>query len=392
MKFASYLFLLPFTLCAIACSGDKYETNISIPLSEQQFEFEIYDSIVVDYLGNITLMDISPDGNTFLLLDQNTDSILISNSEGDLQYTYSHKGDGPGNYSSGRYGIGKFISNQEFLLPTTGGLYRYDLSGKFQRLYKPDFLSQPQLIIPNIENVFVDGSFIYTLLPGRGSDQFGTQGIEFQRKSKHVEVIDLKSELFSPAISFPVTSKFNSKEKAYPSLTFFPNISLGKDTLYLSFRNEPKIYSYPLSDLENLANTKTIPFTTFLQKEPKGDKVDTSFDIKDIFVGTINKIIATENHLFLVDYLSGLTDEQYAKSMENAGGDMNKIWEEASKLNESGIIFFDGKDISPAITKPVILGNISKYLSKDEVWFSLNFAEVEKDYSVIYKTRVVEKK
>ncbi|REG90558.1 hypothetical protein [Algoriphagus antarcticus] len=92
-----------------------------------------------------------------------------------------------------------------------------------------------------------------------------------------------------------------------------------------------------------------------------------------------------------MDYLSGLTDEQYNQANANAGEEMSKLWGETEKLNEGGTVLFDGKEISQLITKPEILGNLNKYISKDEIWFSLNFSEAEKDYSVIYKTRLVAK-
>ena len=97
-------------------------------------------------------------------------------------------------------------------------------------------------------------------------------------------------------------------------MTCYPSFTLGQDTLYLTFRNEPKIYAYAVSNLRNLADTKTIPLKTFIQHEPKNDQVKEDFDIKDLFESTITKVIPIEGSRFLVDYLPGLTDEQYARS------------------------------------------------------------------------------
>ena len=124
---------------------------------------------------------------------------------------------------------------------------------------------------------------------------------------------------------------------------------------------------------------------------PKENSKENSFDIRDFFLGTINSIIALEDNLFLVDFLAGLSDEDYEEANSNAGGDINKIFDEGSKFNTQGKVLFDGTSISPLISKPEILGNLNKYISKDEIWFSLNFSEAENDYSVIYKTRLVEK-
>lgn len=82
MRNHKYLYLLPFAFCLIACSGEKEETTISTPLEEQNLEFEIYDSLVVDYLGMLSMMDISPDGNSILMIDMNTDTIFVTGKSG----------------------------------------------------------------------------------------------------------------------------------------------------------------------------------------------------------------------------------------------------------------------------------------------------------------------
>ncbi|REG90559.1 hypothetical protein [Algoriphagus antarcticus] len=291
MRYITRLFFFTFTLSILACSGEKEETKAATPIAEQSFEFEIYDSLVVDYLGNLALMDISPDGNTFLLQDGNTNTFLLSNESGELLNQYKLRGAGPNEYNENPLGKAKFLNDREFLIPTTGGIYSYDIDGKLEKKYDLDFKCAPQLLIGGADNLMVNGNQIYTTTPGRGTDEYGSLGIEFQEKSQQIEILNLENEKYSPAIPFPTTSKFNSKEKAYPGLSFYTNISLRADTLYLSFRNEPKIFAYHISDLEKLASTKTIPFPTFREDEPKDDKTPDSFDIKDIFVGTINRVI-----------------------------------------------------------------------------------------------------
>lgn len=391
MKNLHYLFLLSFALSILSCSGKKEEVKPTTSLSEQNFEFKIYDSLVVDYLGNLALMDISPDGNTFLLQDNNTQTMIVSDKSGKLLHQYKLSGEGPNEFKENPLGKAKYLNDEEFVIPTTGGIYRYSIDGKLQKEYELDFTSAPQLIVGSADNLIIGDGQLYTTIPGRGSDEYAPVGIEFQEKSQQLEVLDLATSKYSPAISFPKTSKFNSTEKAYPGLSSYANIGLLEDTLYLNFRNEPKIFAYPISDLENLAVTKSIPLPSFIEIEPKDDKAPTSFELKDIFVGTINRIIPIGNNQFLIDYLSGLTDEEFNEAMDIVNGDVNNLWGEAAKLNSGGLVLFNGSEISQSIHIPEILGNLNKYLSKEEVWFSLNFSKAENDYSVIYKTRLVAK-
>lgn len=394
MKNLHYLYILPFTISTLSCSGEKDETKSSTPLSEQTLEFEIYDSLVVDYLGNLTLMDISPDNNSFLLSDSNTDTLFMTNADGEILHQYMLKGEGPNDYSGNRTGIAKFSSNSDFLIPTSKGVFAYNLQGKLLKSYKPDFTSSVSLIISGADNSILRDNKYYVNLTGRGYEKYGFQGVEFQQNAKQLEVLDLGTGSYSPIIPFPKASKFSSTEKSYPLLNYYLNLSATEDSLFISFRNEPKIYAYSFDELDSMsspASVKTIPFETFIEKEPKENLEKGSFDFRDFFLGTINSFIAMEGGLFLVDFAAGLTDEDYIEASANAGGDPNKIFEQGIKFNTVGQVIFDGTGISQLISKPEVLGNLNKYVSKDEIWFSLNFSEAEKDYTVIYKTRLTEK-
>ncbi|MAN88274.1 MAG: hypothetical protein CL555_16125 [Algoriphagus sp.] len=93
----------------------------------------------------------------------------------------------------------------------------------------------------------------------------------------------------------------------------------------------------------------------------------------------------------MISYLPGLDDETANQIISEAGSDFKKMFDEAGKLNKGGLVIFDGKSISKLIEIPEILGNLNKVNSREEIWFSLNFSEAENDYSVIYKTRLVNK-
>jgi hypothetical protein len=117
--------------------------------------------------------------------------------------------------------------------------------------------------------------------------------------------------------------------------------------------------------------------------------VNGGFNMRDFFLGTNLSLFPTESGDFLIQYLTGLTDEEANEVTSAAGADFNKMFEDAEKYNGGGFVLFDGSQLSPIIEKPEILGTLNKYVSKDEIWFSLNFSEAENDYSVIYKARLV---
>ncbi|WP_332911457.1 hypothetical protein [Algoriphagus boritolerans] len=106
MKNQLILSILSFLL-AFACSSKEEEDQKT--LAEQQFEFEIYDSLVVDYLGNLYLADISKDGDTFLLIDHQHDSIFVTDQKGKIVSRFAKKGEGPGSYKGTRNNLPQFF-------------------------------------------------------------------------------------------------------------------------------------------------------------------------------------------------------------------------------------------------------------------------------------------
>ncbi|TFV94702.1 DUF4221 domain-containing protein [Algoriphagus kandeliae] len=371
----------------LACSEKASETP-NKPLSDQNLKFEIYDSLMVDYLGNLMLMDISPNGENYLLIDQNTDTIFVTDPKGKIKHKYYRSGDDPESIQGNRTGLGKFLDNESILIPGSQGIITYELSGKLKKAFKPDFTGLSSFVVPFNQVHWVSGQKVYVYLPGRYSD-LGQQGLDFQKKSKRLEILDLNTGEFSSVMPFPKSSKFSSETQEFGGLDFYPTFTISGDSLYMIYRNEPKIFAYTLSNLEIPASVKTIPYPEFIERKADSKPANGGFNFRDFFLGFNLSIFPTETGDFLLQYLSGLTDEEANEVTSAAETDFNKMFEDAEKYNSGGFILFDGKSISPLIVKPEILGTLSKYVSNDEIWFSLNFEEAENDYSVIYKTRLV---
>lgn len=388
MKFNFILFSVLLAVLISCSKTDKEEPTA--PLSEQSLKFEIYDSLVVDYLGNLLLMDISPDGKNYLMIDQNTDTIFVTNPEGEVKYKYYRNGDDPQAIPGNRAGLGKFLDNQTILIPGTRGLASYSISGSLNDSYQPDFTGATNLVVPFNQIHDVVGSQVYLYLPGRYGDS-GSQGIEFQKKSTRLEILDLNSAEFEPSIPFPAESKYSSETQAFGSIDYYPTFKIVGDSLFIFFRNEPKLFTYHLSNLDSPSNVKIIPYQEFIERKLEDKPSNGSFNLRDFFLGINLSLFPTEDNEFLIQYLSGLTDEVANEVISAGGSDFEKIFEEAEKYNTGGFVLFDGTQLSPLIDQPEILGTLNKYVSKDEIWFSLNFAEAENDYSVIYKTRLVNK-
>jgi len=385
-----YLAWLPIaSILAFSCSENQEQADTT-PLSSQELKFEIYDSLVVDLLGNLILMDISPSGEKYLLLEQTSGDIILTDQDGNISHQYNRTGDGPENYPGSRIGLGQFISEESYFIPTMLGFYEYNLSGELLRKYEPNFTTGATLLISNSRNhIFHEGK-IYSNLGDRAADE-GLSGLELQQNTNKVEVINLTDSTYQPSVPIPAQSRFSSSEELFPDIAHYSHLAIRDDSLYLMFRNEPVLYSYPISDLTSPSSVRNIPFDPFVLVETEDPEDRSSFRIRDLFTGTINFFIPMGDDQFLIEYLSGLEDDQANEIINNSESDFGKMFEEAIKINQGGLTIFDGKNLSPFIEKEEILGSLNKFVSKDEIWFALNFEEVENDYSVLYKTRLVAK-
>ncbi len=379
------LFVLTF-----ACTS-KEQSSLERSVSEQSFQFEIYDSLVVDYLGNLYLTDISPDGKHFLLIDHKTDTLFITDPEGKIRYKYTKKGDGPGLYQQGRSGPPRFLSEEEIIIPAFRGFYLYSLSGEPTRNFLPDFNPTLSLINPYDNKLISFRERIFYPWEGRIADEYGIEGREFQTKVRKVEILDLKSGQFSPAIPFPKTSKFNTAEKSYLNVSYTATLTQKDDSLYVAFRNEPVIYSYHFSNLDSPSSIYKIPFPEFIEKEPKDSEKFGQYEMKDVYGGAINSIHRTDKERFLINYSRGLSDEEYQEIFALINKDAEEGYQKMRDVNTNGLILFDGKSTSPIIQKPEQLGFVYQFISEDEIWFSPDYEKTEKDYVVLYKTRLIEK-
>jgi hypothetical protein len=391
MRNLSYLYLLLFTIIVLACAGEKEEAKSATSLSDQNFEFEIYDSLVVDYLGNLHISDITEDGKTFLLIDQRKDTLFVTDREGTILNKFKRLGDGPGFYKGSRIGLPIFLSPKEIIVPAQRGFYLYSLSGEPTRSFLPEFTPSTSLIDGFNTNLVMHDNQVMFPWEGRLSDELGVDGKKFQLATRQVEVLDLESGKFTPAIPFPESSKFRTGEKSYLNVNYHTKIASSLDTLYVAFRNEPVIYGYSFSDLSTPSSVHKIPFDEFIEKEPKDEEHYGTYDMKDIYVGTIQNFHPTEKQRFLITYSRGLTDQEYEEIIALQTSAPDEFSRKLNKISTNGQVLFDGKSVSKVITKPESLGFTFKFISEEEIWFTPNFDYTEKDYSVIYKTRIVAK-
>lgn len=361
MKRLYFLLFFPFAISIISCSSEKEEAKTSALLSQQSLEFEIYDSLVVDYLGNLILMDISPDKSKYLMMDQNNGEILITDPTGLILHQFNRSGEGPEDYNNGKSGKAIFINNREFLIPTTTEIYQYSLEGNLVRKMEPEFQGFANLVVSFSTAIIKSGDNLYFKIQGRHPDRGNLN------KYTNLEKVNFITGEYEPIVPFPKSSKFLTPDAEFQAFDYHPVFDVTTDSLFIMFRNEPKIFSYSLSNLDVLANSKVVPFPEFEERNTGKKTENGGFDIRDFLLGSINTLEKLDDGTFLIFYTSGLNEEEANEVISEAGEDFNKIFELADKYNSTGNVLFDGVSVSKIIEKDELLSNIAKIVSKDEI-------------------------
>ncbi len=345
----------------------------------------------MDYLGNVYLADISKDGETFLLVNDQTDSIVLVNSTGEIVSKFKRSGEGPGDYRLSRVNPPQFLNDLEIIIAAGRGFYCYSFSGEFTRSFELEYLPTSSLIdLYNNKIAILDNRVIYPW-EGRNADSIGVQGKKFQLQTKRVEVLDLQNGTFTPAMPLPDQSKFKTDQKSFFNFYYNTRLAGLEDSVYVIFRNEPKLFIYHINQLDKPASVFEIPFKEFIERAPKDTDEQVGNDMKDLYSGAVNQNIPLKKGRFLIFYIRGISEDEFNQLSSSSGGMNEKFFTEMEKINTYGWVLFDGKTISNLIEKKSEIGNLGKFMSKKEIWFSTDYYKVEKDYVVLYKTRLVSK-
>ncbi|WP_186753970.1 hypothetical protein [Echinicola salinicaeni] len=350
---------------------------------------EILDSLVLDYMGQVYLQDISPDGSKFLAYDQPTKTFLVFGNNGEIISELTLNGEGPGKY--GDYHISKpvFLDEESFLVLSDNGHFRYDLEGRLIKHYGPDFHGGSRFIVSSGRNtVKIEGEKVVSWFQGRSNDL----GFSIQRQieSRQLEMLNLGTGEYEPIVPFPKESMFSSKSHLFHDVHTRPILASSKEALYVSFSSEPKIFTYSGAGFGAPKSIVSLPFEVFHQAEGvEQDMGDGAFDITDFYYGQIRTLDYIADNRFLIAYAEGLPIEEVKSLHEQYKDDMRKFFEEIRKINKEHLRVWDGQQLSKDLEVPEYFGLLAK-VDGEELWYDLDYQKRENDYTVFYKVKLIQ--
>jgi len=381
-----YISLFIAYLILVSCSSPNSQKKES-ESARESYGLEILDSLVVDYIGMMAWSHISPDGNNFLAIDQQKSDILLIGKNGEIKSNINKTGDQPDAIGPNLAARPQFRNNNEIALLGSKGMFIFGFDGHLKRSIKPDFDPISNLVIQNADQFqFIDENHAVAAYGARNPEG---AGFYTQASGTKLESIDVENEIFTGILPYPKSSRFNSTE-TFPITNSIPVFRANEKGIYIAFKNEAKIFQYDWENPEhpkNEINLKIEPFHLMKGKDPKSvDKEVIRFDVRDFAFGSLNNIFLSEDRI-LLSYSQGLSDEEYKQITEGIS-DFQESFSVVGKKNKSALAVINSDGLPIPIVIPDFLGRLEFVDREGHLWFSPNKNEVERDYEVLYKSKI----
>lgn len=417
MKSLVYPLLFSLLLFFVACTGDNNEKAVQ---GNQELSFTVADSLAIEYIGNLLLMDVSPKEKHFALRDWNRNLFIIANKRGEILYEWTKDQESPEGH--GRTMAGPiFVDDERILIVGSFGYFIYDLKGNILEHYiEAEWPSGIEMVLsgPKKYHAFdlngklrlLGPNYIGNFMPNPNPESF---------KSIFFAKPELNGPLQQPDFEVPTEGLF-ANMKINPAFTYhipFPKesvhytafehykaqapsgLSFNGRELAVMYSKDPTVYFYEISD-RGFTFTHAIPLqpdelyiddpaVTTQTKEIKTADGSRTIRIPAIIgEGFLMYVHSYENKL-ITSYSSGVKPELRVEptlNVNSSGGlSINTDGMPSSKTLYQ--LFIDGKKVGKDIPAPSKFRNLA--VAKDGyLWFARNTAgdEEESDFVIFYKT------
>jgi hypothetical protein len=247
------------SLILLSCSQNKEEQNASTSTSEKNAKLELIDSVRIDYLGTLTLLDVSEEHKKLMLYDRATSKIVFSDLEGNILNELELEGDSPNSYGR-MLGPGRFTSDGNVFIIGNRGFFTYNISGevlkskKLPEDYKMFMTSTNQSTAP----ISYNGKFIISYFDFKGKEK---NQAEYYQQLTLLTEFDTVANTHTPFLNIPAESKLRDG-LGYEISDIMAYYTIHDNKLLITFGAEAKLYEFDLKTFE-LQSNKDLKYQNF---------------------------------------------------------------------------------------------------------------------------------
>ena len=345
----SFLPLLLFTVL-LACSEKIQETQSEAYIPE----LVITDSLVIDNLTQLDLIDIKEDHSEYLFYDIKTNEFIRVDKSGEILVRANRTGDGKDNYRSSYFYSANYSGNDEILLTTSREFFIYDLNFNLKESKPLEFalLSRGS---GDKSAAHSNGNYLYTFsVELEDLNKVYNSGV-LNISYPFLTIRDLATLERISADSIPKDSQVSIHNGLFLNLA--PIVQIREGKMFVLFPNSPEIYVYNFPELMLESSFKLIPPKEYKQTMPTTSRQNSDIFFKELAGSNYKGFIFSNEYLLTmfegavpqeeVDALprNVIGDERYmalekkykSKNYYQIFKDQEKLWEGTWDVNLSSV-------------------------------------------------------
>jgi len=336
-----YLILHCFALFLLICFQFSCSSSNERGIAEDEApQLIVTDSLIVDYLGNLTMIDIKPDRSEYLMYDGQRKEFLRINAEGDIILSKNLSGDGKDSFGPYFYSA-HFFGSDKLLFITYTGIYVYDLDFNLTEKEESPFKVYTNTISGSHVNLLRGNKLFTNRLPEKPSEDFFNQK-DHLSKFPFLTVYDIEEKEIIAEQYIPKETRMIKFPGKYREIA--PHSIVIEDVLYLLYFNSPEIYRFTFPDLSYIGKITLNPSEDYVQVNPSPEE-DSGFGaFFNELAGSEYVHFSVSNGFFLTGYRGAAPQDKVDALPKNiVGGELFMALEKEYKIPYYQIIKGDEK-------------------------------------------------
>jgi hypothetical protein len=365
-------FICLIGLLITSCGNEKeLETEL------EDLSLQLSDSIVVDYLGMVKIVDYQIANRNYLALDYSDNIVMQFNTEGEIQYLFDQSGHDPSSFGHDILGL-SFFNDSSVVIQSKLGYFIYTFEGELIR--KIPIENKSPIYTRLKFNLEVTDKDLISLMHIETDARPNTKA--YFEDIEHFTVVNYRTSHISNKIGFEPESVYLNDEfyYYYSEPTFDFNIT---DSLfYVIYSSDPTIYSYDVSSNYQLKK-KISASPSHFNSPVKVPFLQWPNDIKSLTYDGNYQNIFSNGSFIILEYSSGISTEM---DIPSSIAEMNSLRRDLNSYYLQ--VFKDGQKIGKDLKVPEGKFGLSFIHGDGSLILGINSYYDERNYTVFYKYNI----